>query len=302
MHPELNLPSPVQFLLRLKNGIEIFVKREDLIHPEFGGNKWRKLKGNIEEYRKGSYDCIVSFGGAFSNHIAALSSVAKAYEIPLILIVRGEDADIENPTLSKAREAGARIHLISRSSYKMKLESPEVQAILSNYPNALVIPEGGANNYAESGLQELANEIDTSRFDCVVLPAGTGTTAAGLIKGLPADFPVYVVNALKNPALDDHIHQKTETHHLYWEVWHDYHFGGFAKVPVELLEWNQSFYAKNRLILDPVYNAKAFYGLLDRSERGYMGSNTIVLYLHTGGLQGIQGFESRYKKEWLPAL
>lgn len=296
MRPQV--PSPVEYLDQFNKGIEVFVKREDLIHPGYGGNKWRKLKYNLEHYLSNSYSQLISFGGAFSNHIHALALLCKDYNIPVTAIVRGEVDDPDNPTLHDAREAGMRLIPVSRSAYRMKENSEEIQEILDTFENPFIVPEGGSNAIAKKGVTEILGELD-DHYDYIFLSAGTGMTATGIIEAAHSDTQVYVVNALRNPELETTIKSNLDIEKSNWTVLSDHHFGGFAKVPKDLIEWNRGFFDKYKMPLDPVYNAKAMYALLDSIKSGLLKRNSRVLYLHTGGLQGIQAFEYLSKNSWL---
>lgn len=295
--PELRLPSPVDRLSSPGRGVSLFVKREDQIHPLFGGNKYRKLKYNLSAFQKGKFSDLISFGGAFSNHIHALAHACALYDISAVGIIRGE-YDPANPTLREVQEAGMKLHFVSRSSYREKENHPDIQRILSDYPRPYLVPEGGSNQLALKGVAELMAECDEP-YDYIFLAAGTGTTAAGLIDSAPAGSRVVVINALRNPGLEDQIASLIVRGDVSWEVSHNYHFGGFARVPDTLMDWYQEFYAEYGLMLDPIYNAKAMFALMDWYNTGLIHSGAKVLYIHTGGLQGIRAFEYRSGRSWL---
>jgi len=295
----LNLPSPIQKLDGFHPSYTVWVKREDLIHPKFGGNKWRKLKFNLEKFQKDNHDLLVTFGGPFSNHIAATSAACRHYKVPSIGIVRGEYEDNLNPTLAKAKQGGMTLHHVSKDEYKLKEESIKFKNLIQNYRNPLIVPEGGQNQAGILGAQELGEEINESRiaYDYVFVSGGTGTTAIGLIKGLDNPHTV-VINALKNPSLDQVLIEKLKNK-TDWEVNHDYHFGGFAKTDDTLQNFAQEMYRKYNLFLDPIYNAKSLYGLFQMCKTNKLDEGSKILYIHTGGLQGIAAWNYSNNKKWL---
>ena len=295
MRPQV--PSPIQFLDQFEDGIKVFVKREDMIHPGYGGNKWRKLKYNAAHFLNGSYSQIVSYGGAFSNHIHALALLCKDYNIPVTAIVRGEVDDPDNPTLNDAREAGMRLIPVSRSAYRLKEKSEEIQKILDSFEKPFIVPEGGSNTMAKQGVMEIVAELE-DHYDYIFLSAGTGMTASGIIEVSSPETKVCVVNALRNTELEITIRYSLDSEKPNWSVLNNYHFGGFAKVPEALVEWYKVFFDKYAVPLDPVYNLKTMYALLDCIKSGTLKSNSRVLYLHTGGLQGIRAFEYLNKMIW----
>lgn len=300
MRQQLNIPSPLQQLGVIKNGIELFVKREDLIHPLFGGNKWRKLKYNLTGFRQGQYKTLITFGGAFSNHIAATAYACDYYKIKAVGIIRGEMQDMDNPTLKAARGSGMIIHNIPKKEYSLKDNSVLVQDIIKNYDKPLLLPEGGSNLHARKGVMELIDEIeDVDSFDFIFVPAGTGMTASGIISGLNGRSYAYVVNVLKNKSLNSVIANNLLGLNQNWKVLHDYSFGGYAKVNEDLKGFNSAFWKQYGILLDPVYNAKAMYALFDLVIKEQLPPDSRLLYIHTGGLQGIPAYEYVHHSKWL---
>lgn len=300
MNIELNIPSPVQFLGEISNGVRLYIKREDLIHPLFGGNKWRKLKYNIRYFQDSGFKTMVTFGGPFSNHIAAVAQICHYHGIPSAGIIRGTYKDADNPSLNAARQAGMKLHHIPKDEYALKDNSELVQSIIGLYKRPYLVPEGGSNLLARKGVRELVDEIDNvGQYDCLFLPAGTGMTAAGLICGIETNNCVRVINVLKNKSLASVIKNNIVSGNARWKVESDYNFGGFAKVPEQLVEFNRGFWKQYGILLDPVYNAKAMYALFDMASKGLIGKGASVLYLHTGGLQGIKAWEYVQKKVWV---
>lgn len=297
---QLQLPSPVtKFLFENNYGCQLFIKREELIHPDFGGNKWRKLKYNIEEFKRGNYSRIITFGGAFSNHIAATAKICLANKIPCTGIIRGELSDPRNPTLNAAKKAEMELIHVSRSEYSLKEKSEIFTQLIKKYEQPFVIPEGGSNAYAIRGVSELVSELEIQGLICdyIVVSAGTGMTASGIISATPKSTKVVVINALKNKGLSKAIESFLPFSATNWEINSDYTFGGFAKVTDELIQFADDIFARYQLRLDPIYNAKAFYGTLDLIEKGYFPADARILYVCTGGLQGITAYNYMAKSD-----
>lgn len=297
----MQIPSPIEYLehpIPDSSGCKLYIKREDLIHPNFGGNKWRKLKYNLKAFSEGNYSHLITFGGPFSNHIAATASICSSLRIDSVGIIRGTYSDPENPTLIKAKEAGMDIRHIPKIAYSDKEVSVEVKAILAEYPSPYLIPEGGSNAKALLGVGEMNKEINEheTAFTHIIVACGTGTTAAGLIR-TGGSAKVVAVNVLKNEALESTIRAQVGTEEREWRVIQDYTFGGFAKVDEPLIEFTNDFKAKYDIPLDPIYNGKAMYGCLDMMREGYFPEGSEILYVHTGGLQGITAYNYKVKVE-----
>ena len=284
---EIKVPSPVQKvmlpILKERN-IKLFIKREDLIHPTVSGNKWCKLKANLEKVVAGKHAGIVTYGGAFSNHIHATSAACQLAKIPCVGIIRGE-YDEENPTLQFARKNGMKLEFVSRSDYGLKEESPAIKQLLNLYPDYLLVPEGGGNELSFVGLQELASEIsELNDLDLITVSAGTGYTAAGIINYQKR--PVLVFSALKSDHLEIEIKEKTDSQ-LFTYI-NKYHFGGYGKSTSQLIYFINTFYKDTKIPLDPIYNAKTIFGTLDMIKSGEISPGSSILHVHTGGLQGIK--------------
>ena len=314
----INCPSPIQPLvhssvyrsvyrsdepsgsafLRVGEGVEIYIKREDLIHPEFGGNKWRKLKYNLEAYKTGGYGHLVTFGGPFSNHIAATASACHHYNIPCTGIIRGSYIDETNPTLLKAKANGMQLKHVAKCDYQIKEKAAEIKDIIAALDNPLVIPEGGNNMLALRGTAEVLEEVRDQDLepDYIILSGGTGTTASGIIYATQTE-KVIVMNALKNSGLTEAIEKNLDIPKDNWMVNEDYHFGRFAKVTQELVDFINGFYKAYGLLLDPLYNGKAMYGLFDLIHNNYFPRGSKILYVYTGGLQGVAAYNYRCKRE-----
>ena len=281
-----------------KNGVELFVKREDLIHPEISGNKWRKLKYNIAKAKDENCETLVTFGGAYSNHIAATAALGNVRGIRTHGIIRGEEILPLNSTLQLAKDNEMEFTFVSRTTYQLKTKGEEFNNIISKINKPFLIPEGGANDLGVLGCEEITSSQDD--YDVFVSACGTGGTLAGMINGMNASQYAIGFPALKNAGfLNQEIKHflKKEGHNWHLEL--DYHFGGYAKQNPELIRFIQDFWKRFSIKLDPVYTSKAMFGLLDLVEKGTI-RNKKILFIHTGGLQGVAGFQERYKVDLFP--
>jgi 1-aminocyclopropane-1-carboxylate deaminase len=282
-------PTPVQVLQHEEwnnAGVHVLVKREDLNHPFVSGNKWWKLKYNLIQAIEQGYDTILTFGGAYSNHIYASAAAAKELGIKSIGIIRGNElSEVDNPTLQFAASQGMQLHFVSREEYRYKNENQFHAGLTEKFGNVYIIPEGGTNAFAIKGTKALGemllNEIE---FDVLFVAGGTGGTAAGLALAMP-DKKIKVVSVLKGDFLKDEIFSLTESKIKQADVLTDYHFGGYAKYNDTLLDFIANWDAK-QLPLEHVYTAKVLYAIDDLIKKKYFKSGSKILLLHTGGLQG----------------
>lgn len=289
---------PIQKIeLTLPNNITLYIKREDAIHPYVSGNKYRKLKYNLQYVEKHLVDTLVTFGGAFSNHIAATAYACQEKGIPCVGVIRGEELWKEiqnNPTLQFAQQCGMKFEFVTREAYRDK-ESPAFLSYLkSKYGDCYLLPEGGTNALAVQGCQEILEE-STTDFDFICSAVGTGGTISGLINSCLPHQKVLGFPALKGDFLKEEV-QKWATNSR-WELITDYHFGGYAKVTEELIVFLNDFYAQTQIPLDPVYTGKLLFGVLDLIAKGYFPPNSKILTIHTGGLQGIAGMNQFLQKK-----
>ena len=272
------------------------VKRDDLIDPVISGNKWRKLKYNLLIAAERKNDGLITFGGPFSNHLIATAKAASQANLKSIGIVRGDELNSEsNETLMACSQIGMKLVFISRTNYKDKGEPFFIKQLHSDYPNYFLVPEGGSNYYGVIGCQEILSET-TNDYDHIYLAGGTGTTGAGVLLGASEGTQINVVSALKGSFLKDDINHllylvlnDKEFAESYLErlvVHNEAHFGGYAKVPHELLNYINSFYTSTHLKLDPVYTAKAMFQMENDYNKGVIQKKDKVLFIHTGGLQG----------------
>jgi 1-aminocyclopropane-1-carboxylate deaminase len=277
------------------NGSSLYVKRDDLIDPMVSGNKLYKLKLNLEHASASGASTILTFGGAYSNHIAATAAYSDQMGFKSVGIIRGEPTDPLNPTLTFARSKGMHLHFVSRKAYALRSNEEYITRWQDEYKNALIIPEGGANRLGIEGASAMLN-AETTSFTHIVCAVGTATTVAGLaMAATPSQRIIGMVIHRHEEIINDVIPLIPEKLEALQRIcWHSAHFGGYAKWTPELISFIQGFYQKNHIRLDPIYTGKAMHETI-----ALMGSNVIptgskVLFMHTGGLQGIEGFEARF--------
>ncbi|MEP0986410.1 pyridoxal-phosphate dependent enzyme [Ekhidna sp.] len=291
----VNLPTPIEELnhpLLEEKKIKLFVKRDDLIHPEIMGNKWRKLKYNLLKMKEEGKEAIVTMGGAFSNHIAATAAAAKEYGFNAVGIIRGNELGINsNHTLKLAHEKGMQLEFVDRETFRSCREDSSI--IQSQFPDHYFLPEGGTNELAIKGCEEIFTEIQ-QKFDVIVTPVGTGGTFAGLVKATTQ--MVMGVSALKGNFITSEIRSLLAKHYIInsnYEIISDYHFGGYGKIKPELIDFINWFKENFGILLDPIYTGKCFFAVWDMIKTDKFEKNLEIVLLHTGGLQGISGFNRK---------
>lgn len=282
--------------------IDVFIKREDLLHEFVSGNKFRKLKYNLFRAKEENHHTLLTFGGAFSNHISAASFAAKKMGFRSIGVIRGEeltDKKEQNPTLVFARQNGMEFHFVSRKDYRQKDTEEFINGLYQKFGNFYLVPEGGTNELAVKGCEEILNPQDDI-FDYICCAVGTGGTISGIINSSKPHQKVLGFPALKGGFLAGEIRKYTQKNH--WELVQDYHFGGYAKINLELVTFINEFYRQTGVPLDPVYTAKMCYGIYDLIRKNYFEKGAKILLVHTGGLQGIIGMNEKLKKQKLPLI
>lgn len=299
-----NLPSPLQKITHpivSQFGIELFIKRDDLIHPDISGNKWRKLKFNVEKFKQKKYDSILTFGGAYSNHIAATAAVGKLLNIPTIGIIRGDELNVDsNKTLRDAHENNMNLVFVSRSQYSERYERFYHEALRAEFGNTLIINEGGANFHGVIGSGEVLSEINFTP-DYIYSASGTGTTVAGLLLTSDTTKVVSVPVFKKGGFIKDEVEnlliqfqftpeELTEKMNLL-ELNLTNDFGGYGKHTAELIEFINEFHSITEIKLDQVYTAKMMFALLNDIKMGKFERGSKIVALHTGGLQGLSSIE-----------
>ncbi|WP_343587252.1 pyridoxal-phosphate dependent enzyme [Flavobacterium sp.] len=288
--------------IQFPNDISLTIKREDLIHPFVSGNKFRKLKYNLLQAKAENKDTLLTFGGAFSNHIAAVAYAGKEQGFKTIGIIRGDelwDKIEENPTLKFAQENGMHFEFISREDYRLKNEESFIQKLKDKFSDFYLVPEGGTNELAVKGCEEILTDED-SVFNYVCCAVGTGGTISGLINSALPNQKILGFPALKGDFLNDEIRIFAKKDN--WNLISDYHFGGYGKINLELIEFVNSFFEKTKVPLDPIYTGKMVFGVIDLISKNYFPAHSKILLIHTGGLQGIDGMNIKLKQKKLPIL
>jgi 1-aminocyclopropane-1-carboxylate deaminase len=281
--------------------VKVLIKREDLNHPEVSGNKWWKLKYNLEEAQRHGYNTILTFGGAYSNHIYATAAAAAECKFKSIGIIRGEELSKSNPTLDFAASKGMQFEVISREAYRMKDDENFLSTLRAKYPMAYIIPEGGTNEFALRGVREFTNDIlNKIEFNYLILPVGTGGTISGIMQRLNNGRKILGTSVLRNGGfLQEDIKALigSEPVNCHWEILTDFHYGGYGKVTEQLMQLILDMRDNHHLPLDPIYTGKAMGAMLSKIQEGYFPKGSMILFLHTGGLQGSETHVSAFTKK-----
>lgn len=301
----LQLASPItqinEPLLAHKN-VQLFIKRDELIHPLLQGNKWRKLKYNLLAAAQQSADTLLSFGGAYSNHLHALAAAGRLFNFNTIGIIRGERPTPLNPTLQDMQDWGMQLEFISRADYRKQESAELIQQLKQKYGAFYLIPEGGNNAAGRYGCAELLDEL-RERYDYICCEVGSGTQFSALVSQHSASSQAaqqthylgFVV--MKNPALLQQLEvyfEQQQVSYNNWSLNHDYHFGGFARANNILHEFIHQFKQQHGIQLEPVYSGKMLYGLYQLIKQDYFKPGSRILAIHGGGLQGLRGFADDY--------
>ncbi|NLP58010.1 1-aminocyclopropane-1-carboxylate deaminase/D-cysteine desulfhydrase [Lutibacter sp. B1] len=287
--------------------ISLFMKREDEIHPFISGNKYRKLKYNIEEALKQKQTTLLTFGGAYSNHIAATAYAGFENNFKTIGVIRGDELANNldevlqtNPTLKFAHEHNMDFHFVTRSAYREKTTSKFIASLKEKFGDFYLVPEGGTNTFAIKGCEEILTEND-EKFDVICGAIGTGGTISGIINSIKKHQTVIGFPALKGDFLQHEI-KKYVLKNNNWSLNTNYHFGGYAKISEELITFINKFKSETNIPLDPVYTGKMMFGIVDLIKKNTFKKGTKILAIHTGGLQGIEGMNTFLKKKKLPLI
>jgi len=299
----LTLPTPVEPLVldaAFKSGCKLFIKRDDLIHPHICGNKWRKLKYNITEALIIKATGLLTYGGAFSNHLVAVAASGSYLGMPTVGIIRSYNSDLDNATIDILNSHGMQLEFVHPDIYKVKGGHPDMTRLLSKYPHHYHIPEGGTNDHAIRGVMEMVEELnlDESKFTHIVVGLGTAGTLAGISHAL-SDYPdiqLLGISPFKG-AVDDLEGFKYLSEPMKDRITILPHvpptkFGAFSN---QMVDYIKCFYNATGIKLDPVYNVKVMQTLETLLDRGYFKEGSKILVVHTGGLQGIPGYEQRYE-------
>ena len=282
--------------------ISVSIRREDLIHPFISGNKFRKLKYNLAQAKAENHNTLLTFGGAFSNHIAAAAYAGKEYGFKTIGVIRGDELEskiFENPTLKFAQECGMQFKFVTRENYRHKSEVEFIENLKYEFGDFYLVPEGGTNEFAVKGCEEILSEED-SQYNFLCCAVGTGGTISGLINSSLPHQKVLGFPALKGDFLNDEI--RKFVHKNNWELITDYHFGGYGKVNPELIAFINQFNLENQIPLDPIYTGKIVFGVMDLISNNYFPEYSKILLIHTGGLQGISGMNLKLKAKKMATI
>lgn len=295
--PDLLLPSPVTQLfspLLESQQLQLFIKRDDLIHPVISGNKWRKLKYNLQQAKKEQQSCLLTFGGAWSNHIHATAAAGYYYGFNTIGIIRGETPPALSATLQDAQNWGMQLHFVNREQYRHKTETDFITSLRQQFGNFYLLPEGGSNTLAMQGCAEIIDEL-TESYDVLCVDCGTGTTLAGVICGNKDKANILGFSVFKGEDFLTHEVQimldNADCESNNWQINCGYHFGGYAKTTPGLFEFMKTFKRDHDIQLEPVYSSKMFYGIFDLIEKGHFKPGSRILAIHGGGLQGLRGYK-----------
>lgn len=281
--------TKVNDVLLEKHQVELWIKRDDLLHPIISGNKWRKLKYCLNHALTMGANTVISMGGTYSNHLHALAYIGKLLGLKTVGLIRGEAPATLTPSLLDMQQWGMELRFVSRSDYRLLRQYKQWNSLPNLTAGQYWLPEGGAEALALLGVAELVGEIDKS-YDVLCLPCGTGTTLAGLVTAVTDNVSVLGFAALKNAGfLTVDVNALLPKLYDNWQINLDYHLGGFANTNAALLDFMTAFELKHQIPLEPVYTGKMLYGLYDLIEKQRFQPNQRIIALHTGGLQGKRG-------------
>jgi len=291
---ENNYIQHIDSLFLKKKNIYLGVKRDDLLHPLISGNKWRKLKYNLTHMRKLNKTELLTFGGAFSNHVHACAAAGKEFNIKTHAIIRGPELDDNNPTIQFAKQCGMQLHVVNRIEYRLRQDEQYLTKLQARFPNAFILPEGGTNEHALLGCKELVHTLP--EHDYLVCPTGSGGTLAGLIEGSEQSTQVLGIAVLKQAQylIDDikKLSNKAKNQNN-WQLLTDHHDGGYGKFSSALWTFCQNMKHTYNLPLEPIYSGKMMYALWQLIEQDYFTPGSKIIAVHTGGLQGLNGLKYR---------
>lgn len=296
---EIREDIPIQKIynpLLIEKKVGFYIQRDDLLHKDVSGNKWRKLEYCLKNYDRHLHEGIISFGGAFSNHLVATSAACKLLKIPFIAYIRGDKPKELNHSIKFLEDQGAILHWVSRSDFRDLRTNNWPNPNPKDYRNFLIIPEGGQSELAVESCMHISQFWDIE-YDFACCSIGTGTTFSGLVNGLVSKKTKCLgfVMLKDKGYLSDEISKMTK--HSNYDLNRDYHFNGFGKVNDDLIEFLNVFYQNTKIPLDPIYTGKLVYGLFDLIEKNYFPEGSRIIAIHTGGLQGIHGFNALRRKK-----
>lgn len=290
--------TPIIHPLFTKKKLNVLIKRDDLIHPIISGNKWRKLQENIVIAKTQGYKGILSFGGAYSNHVHALAFACYQENINCIGIIRGESHYENNATLTQARKWKMDLKFITRQEYRERNDSAFIAQLQARYPDYYIVPEGGSNKAALVGVGNVIQELDEQcEFDTLIVAVGSGGTLAGIVNADENRHALYGVPVLKNAEyLYDSIKQLLPDQALTYNNWQlllNYHGGGYGKFSEQDANTLIDFIKKTKIPLEPIYSGKMILALLDLVKKDHFKPGEKIVLVHTGGLQGLQGLSEQ---------
>ncbi len=282
-------------------GVRVDILREDLLDSEISGNKYRKLKYNVLKAHDLGHETLLTFGGAYSNHITAVAAAGERFGFKTIGVIRGEKQE-DNPTLNRCFQQGMQLYFISRADYRSK-HSPEFKEhLVERFGNFFMIPEGGANYHGINGCMEILNDVN-QQYHAVVAACGTGTMLAGLVLSAKHKFKVYGVSALKGDFMQQEVQNRlveflmndeaAKDYEYSYEIWNNYHRGGYAKVDDELVDFINATKDQTGIPLDAIYTGKVAMALVDKVSSGFFEKGSRLLMIHSGGIQGNRGMAKR---------
>lgn len=286
--------------------VSLYIQRLDLVHPTISGNKWYKLKYNLQQAKKEGHHTLLTFGGAYSNHIYATAAAGEAFDFKTIGIIRGEETKPLNYTLRSAQSYGMQLHYIDRESYRHKDDSAFITQLRKQFGRFYLLPEGGTNLLAVKGCTDIIHNI--ADFDYVCISVGTGGTLAGLAIAMEEQGSLLGFSALKNGSsfLSEDINKLTQQYcgkvFGNFQIIDHYHFGGYAKFKPELIHFINRFTTLHQIPLDPIYTGKMLFGIYDMIKKGLFSKGSRILAIHSGGLQGVYGFNEQYGSKKFPLL
>ncbi len=287
-------------LPNVSNDVKVFMKRIDLVHPVISGNKWYKMKYNIAEMMDEGKGTLLTFGGAFSNHIHATAAAGKIFGFKTIGLLRGEEHLPLNETLQSAVANGMEIHYVDRTTFRERDSVKFLDGLKKQFGDVYILPLGGTNTIALKGCAEIVDQIEVD-FDYICSASGSGGTFAGIATGLNGNKKGIVFPALKGgeflkEVISDLVFKYSGKNFQNWTINTDYHFGGFARLTKELVEFTKKFEKLNGFELDYIYTNKMMFGIAELIKSGYFKMGETIVAIHSGGLQGNLGMQKKIKK------
>ena len=274
-----------------EKNIRVFIRRLDLIPKPISGNKYFKLKYNISHALEKKYSSIITFGGAYSNHILATSIICNQNKLRSIGYIRGEEKVSFNPTLKEAIKNGMEIKYLNRKDYSKIKNEIFLNSLFKEYENYYLLPEGGTNNLAIAGAEEILELNEDYQYVCC--PVGTGGTISGIINKSSSESKVIGFSSLKGiNSLKIEIEEQTNKKN--WIINEDYSGKGYAKISKDLIDFINIFFREKKIILDAIYTAKMVMGIYDLIKKKYFKNGSRILIVHTGGVQGNRGMNKRF--------